>query len=117
MRRHCKTAAVHLDLPPIAQARERLREALSTQFAGGDVEPLVKTWPPVIIKSATPQEAVEYLRKRLISEPPPSLVRFAREVFAASRYAMHHPPPGALQLLTKVEEGLLFISLRSLNSM
>ena len=93
MRRHCKTAAVHLELPPIAQARERIRDAISTQFAGGDVEPLVKTWPLVIINSATPQEAVEYLRKRLISEPPPSLVRFAREVFAASRYAMHHPPP------------------------
>ena len=117
MRRHCKTAAVHLDLPPIAQARERLRDAISTQFAGGDVEPLVKTWPLVIINSATPQEAVEYLRKRLIGEPPPSLVCFAREVFAASRYTMHHPPPGALQLLTKGEEGLLFTSLRSLNSM
>ena len=93
MRRHGKTAAVHLDLPPIAQARERLRDAISTQFAGGDVEPLIKTWPLVIINSATPQEAVEYLRKSLISEPPPSLVCFAREVFAASRYAMHHPPP------------------------
>ena len=93
MRRHCKTAAVHLDLPPIAQARERLRDAISAQIAGGDVEQLVKTWPLVIINSATPQEAVEYLQKRSIGEPPPSRVCFAREVFAASRYVMHHPPP------------------------
>ena len=93
MRRQCKAAAVHLELPPIAQARARLREALSTQIADGDVEFLVKTWPWVIINSATPQEAVEYLRKRLIGEPSRYLVCFAREVFAASRYAMHHPPP------------------------
>ena len=93
MRRLCKTAAVHLDLPPIAQARVRLRDAISDQIVGGDIELLVKTWPLVIINSATPQEAVEYLRKRLISEPLPSLVCFAREVFAASRYVMHHPPP------------------------
>ena len=88
MRRLCKTAAVHLDLPPIAQARMCLRDAIRDQIAGGDIEQLVKTWPLVIINSATPQEAVEYLRKRLISEP----LCFAREVFAASRYVMHHPP-------------------------
>ena len=64
MRPQCKTAAVHLGLPPIAQAREYLREVLSTQIAEGDVEFLVKTWPLVIINSATPQEAIEYLRKR-----------------------------------------------------
>ena len=93
MRRQCKTAAVHLELPPIAQARESLRIAISTQLPEGDVEFLVKTWPLVIINSATPQEAIEYLRKRLIGEPSRSLVCFAREVFAASRYAMHHPPP------------------------
>ena len=92
MRRQCKTAAVHLGLPPIAQAREYLREALSTHIAEGGVEFLVKTWPLVIINSATPQEALEYLKKRLTGEPS-SLVRFAREVFAASRYAMNHPPP------------------------
>ena len=45
MRRLCKSAAVHLDLPPIAQARRRLRDALSDQIAGGDVEQSVETWP------------------------------------------------------------------------
>ena len=92
MRRHCRAAAVHSDLPPIMQARDHLREAISSQIAEGEVEQLVKTWPLVIINSATPQEAVEYLRKRLTNEPPPSPARFAREVFAASRYATHHPP-------------------------
>ena len=41
---------------------------------------------------ATPQEAIEYLKKRIQTEPSYHLVSFAREVFAASRYAMHHPP-------------------------
>ena len=45
MRRQCKAAAVHLGLPPVAQVREYLREALSTHIAEGSVEALVKTWP------------------------------------------------------------------------
>ena len=93
MRRQCKAAAVHLGLPPIAQAREYLREALSTHVAEGSVESVVKTWPLVIINSATPQEAIEYLKKRFTGELSYSLVSFAREVFSASRYVMNHPPP------------------------
>ena len=93
MRRQCKAAAVHLGLPPIAQAREYLREALSTHIAEGSEESVVKTWPLVIINSATPQEAIEYLKKRFTGELPYSLVSFAREVFSASRYVMNHPPP------------------------
>ena len=93
MRRQCKAAAVHLGLPPIAQAREYLREALSTHIAEGSVEAVVKTWPLVIINSATPQEAIEYLKKRFTGELSYSLVSFAREVFSASRYVMNHPPP------------------------
>ena len=55
IRRQCKTAAVHSELPPIAQqVRECLREVLSAQIAEGDVEFLVETWPLVIINSATP---------------------------------------------------------------
>ena len=41
----------------------------------------------------TPQEAIEYLKKRFTGELPYSLVSFAREVFSASRYVMNHPPP------------------------
>ena len=93
MRRQCKSAAVHLGLPPIAQVREYLREALSTHIAEGSVGTVVKTWPLVIINSATPQEAIEYLKKRFTGELPYSLVSFAREVFSASRYVMNHPPP------------------------
>ena len=92
MRRQCKAAEVHLALLPIAQARAYLRGAFWAHIAEDEVGPLVKTWPLVIINSATPQEAIEYLKKRLQTELPPHLVNFAREVFAASRYAMHHPP-------------------------
>ena len=108
MRRHCKAAEVHLDLPPIAQARASLREALVSQAAEGDVDQLVKTWPLVIINSATPQEAVEYLRKRLLGELLPFFVRFAREVFAASRYVMHHPPPWRPPVPNQVGRGAPF---------
>ena len=93
MRRQCKSAAVHLGLPAIAQVREFLREALGTHIAVSTVETVVKTWPLVILNSATPQEAIEYLKKRFIGELPYSLVSFAREVFSASRYVMNHPPP------------------------
>ena len=92
MRRQCKAAEVHLALLPIAQARDYLRGALRAHIAEDEIGPLVKTWPLVIINSATPQEAIEYLKKRVQTELSHHLVSFAREVFAASRYAMHHPP-------------------------
>ena len=92
MRRQCRAAEVHLALLPIAQMRSYLTRALSAQIAENDMSLLVKTWPLVIINSATPQEAIEYLKKRIQTEPSHHLVSFAREVFAASRYAMHHPP-------------------------
>ena len=92
MRRQCKTAEVHLALLPIVQVREYLRGAFRAHIAEDEIGPLVKTWPLVIINSATPQEAIEYLKKRIQTELPHHLVSFAREVFAASRYAMHHPP-------------------------
>ena len=92
MRRQCKAAEVHLALLPIAQARDYLRGALRAHIAEDEIGPLVKTWPLVIINSATPQEAIEYLKKRIRTELSQHLVSFAREVFAASRYAMHHPP-------------------------
>ena len=108
MRRLCKAVEVHLDLPPITQARLSLREAIGNQVAEGDIDQLVKTWPLVIINSATPQEAAEYLRKRLTREVPPSLVRFAREVFAASRYVMHHPPTWCPPVPARVGRGAPF---------
>ena len=92
MRRQCKAAEVHLALLPIAQVRDYLRGAFRARVAEDEIGPLVKTWPLVIINSATPQEAIEYLKKRVQTELSPHLVSFAREVFAASRYAMHHPP-------------------------
>ena len=92
-RRQCKTNDVHLTLQPVAQMRDYLRGALRTYLAEDEIGSLVKTWPLVILNSATPQEAIEYLRKRIQVEPSGQLVSFAREVFAASRYAMHHPPP------------------------
>ena len=92
MRRQCKAAEVHLSLLPITQMRSYLTRALRAQTAETDISLLVKTWPLVIINSATPQEAIEYLRKRIQIELSHHLVSFAREVFAASRYAMHHPP-------------------------
>ena len=92
MRRQCRAAEVHLSLLPITQMRSYLTRALRAQIAETDISLLVKTWPLVIINSATPQEAIEYLRKRIQMEPSHHLVSFAREVFAASRYAMHHPP-------------------------
>ena len=92
MRRQCKTAEVHLALQPIAQMRDYLKGALRAHVAEDETGPLVKTWPLVIINSATPQEAIEYLKKRIQAELSYHLVSFAREVFAASRYAMHHPP-------------------------
>ena len=92
MRRQCKTAEVHLELLPIAQVRDYLRGAHRAHIAEDEIGPLVKTWPLVIINSATPQEAIEYLKKRIQTELSHHLVSFAREVFAASRYAMHHPP-------------------------
>ena len=92
MRRQCKAAEVHLTLLPITQTRNYLTGALRAQIAENEISPLVKTWPLVIINSATPQEAIEYLKKRIQTELPCHLVSFAREVFAASRYAMHHPP-------------------------
>ena len=93
MRRQCKTNEVHLTLQPVAQMRDYLRGALRAYLAEDEIGSLVKTWPLVILNSATPQEAIEYLRKRIQVEPSGQLVSFAREVFAASRYAMHHPPP------------------------
>ena len=92
MRRQCRAAEVHLSLLPITQMRSYLTRALRAQIAETDISLLVKTWPLVIINSATPQEAIEYLHKRIQMEPSHHLVSFAREVFAASRYAMHHPP-------------------------
>ena len=92
MRRQCRAAEVHLSLLPITQMRSYLTRALRAQIAETDISLLVKTWPLVIINSATPQEAIEYLNKRIQMEPSHHLVSFAREVFAASRYAMHHPP-------------------------
>ena len=92
MRRQCKTNEVHLTLQPVAQMRDYLRGALRAYIAEDEIGPLVKTWPLVIINSATPQEAIEYLKKRIQAELSGHLVSFAREVFAASRYAMHHPP-------------------------
>ena len=92
MRRQCRAAEVHLSLLPITQMRSYLTRALRAQIAETDISLLVKTWPLVIINSATPQEAIEYLNKRIQIEPSHHLVSFAREVFAASRYAMHHPP-------------------------
>ena len=92
MRRQCKTAEVHLALLRIAQVRDYLRGALRAHIAEDEIGPLVKTWPLIIINSATPQEAIEYLKKRIQTELSHHLVSFAREVFAASRYAMHHPP-------------------------
>ena len=92
MRRQCRAAEVHLSLLPIAQMRSYLTRALMAQVAETDISLLVKTWPLVIINSATPQEAIEYLNKRIPMEPSHHLVSFAREIFAASRYAMHHPP-------------------------
>ena len=93
MRRQCKTNKVHLTLQPVAQMRDYLRGALRAYLAEDEIGSLVKTWPLVILNSATPQEAIEYLKKRIQVEPSGQLVSFAREVFAASRYAMHHPPP------------------------
>ena len=93
MRRQCKTDEVHLTLQPVAQMRGYLRGALRAYIAEDEIGSLVKTWPLVILNSATPQEAIEYLKKRIQVEPSGQLVSFAREVFAASRYAMHHPPP------------------------
>ena len=93
MRRQCKTNEVHLTLQPVAQMRDYLRGALRAYLAEDEIGSLVKTWPLVILNSATPQEAIEYLKKRIQVEPSGQLVSFAREVFAASRYAMHHPPP------------------------
>ena len=92
MRRQCRAAEVHLSLLPITQMRSYLTRALRAQIAETDISLLVKTWPLVIINSAAPQEAIEYLNKRIQMEPSHHLVSFAREVFAASRYAMHHPP-------------------------
>ena len=92
MRRQCRAAEVHLSLLPITQMRSYLTRALRAQIAETDTSLLVKTWPLVIINSATPQEAIEYLNKRTQMAPSHHLVSFAREVFAASRYAMHHPP-------------------------
>ena len=92
MRRQCRAAEVHLTLLPIAQMRSYLTRALRAQIAEDGISLLVKTWPLVIINSATPQEAIEYLKKRIQTELSCHLVSFAREVFAASRYAMHHPP-------------------------
>ena len=93
MRRQCKLEEVHLTLQPVVQMRNYLREALRAYIAEDEIGSLVKTWPLVILNSATPQEAIEYLKKRIQVEPSGQLVSFAREVFAASRYAMHHPPP------------------------
>ena len=42
MRRLCKAVEVHLDLPPITQARLSLREAIGNQVAEGDIDQLVK---------------------------------------------------------------------------
>ena len=92
MRRQCKLGEVHLTLQPVVQMRNYLREALRAYIAEDEIGSLVKTWPLVILNSASPQEAIEYLRKRIQVEPSGQLVSFAREVFAASRYAMHHPP-------------------------
>ena len=92
MRRQCKMDEAHLALQPIAQMRDSLKGTLQAYIAEDEIGPLVKTWPLVIINSATPQEAIEYLKKRIQAEPSGQLVSFAREVFAASRYAMHHPP-------------------------
>ena len=92
MRRQCKLEEVHLTLQPVVQMRNYLREALRAYIAENEIGSLVKTWPLVILNSATPQEALEYLKKRIQVEPSGQLVSFAREVFAASRYAMHHPP-------------------------
>ena len=92
MRRQCKLEEVHLTLQPVVQMRNYLREALRAYIAENEIGSLVKTWPLVILNSATPQEALEYLKKRTQAEPSGQLVSFAREVFAASRYAMHHPP-------------------------
>ena len=61
MRRQCRAAEVHLTLLPIVQMRSYLTRALSAQIAENDISLLVKTWPLVIINSATPQEAIEYL--------------------------------------------------------
>ena len=55
MRRQCKMDEVHLALQPIAQMRDYLRGALQTYIAEDEIGPLVKTWPPVIINSATPK--------------------------------------------------------------
>ena len=90
MRRHCKAVAVHLDLLPIT--------------ATTDLDQLVKTWPLVIINSATPQE----VKKRLQGDLPPFLVRFAREVFAASRYVMQHPPPWCPTIPNQLGRGASF---------
>ena len=65
MRRQCKTAEVHLALLPIAQVRDYLRGALRAHIAENEIGPLAKTWPLIIINSATPQEAIEYLKKRI----------------------------------------------------
>ena len=92
MRRQCKLEEVHLTLQPVVQMRNYFREALRAYIAENEIGSLVKTWPLVILNSATPQEALEYLKKRIQVEPSGQLVSFAREVFAASRYAMHHPP-------------------------
>ena len=113
MRRQCKSAAVHLGLPPIAQVREYLREALSTHIAEGTV---AKTWLLVILNSATPQEAIECLKKRFTGELPCSPVNFAREVFSASRYVMNHPPPWCPPVAEGSVRGAPFHFLRSWNS-
>ena len=113
MRRQCKLEEVHLTLQPVVQMRNYLREALRAYIAEDEIGSLVKTWPLVILNSATPQEAIEYLKKRIQVEPSGQLVSFAREVFAASRYAMHHPPHGAQLVQYEQEEGLPFIISRS----
>ena len=113
MRRQCKTNKVHLTLQPVAQMRDCLRGALRAYLAEDEVGSLAKTWPLVILNSATPQEAIEYLKKRIQVEPSGQLVSFAREVFAASRYATHHPPHGAQLVQYEQDEGLPFITSRS----
>ena len=74
MRRQCRAAEVHLSLLPITQMRSYLTRALRAQIAETDISLLVKTWPLVIINSATPQEAIEYLHKRIQMEPSHGLL-------------------------------------------
>lgn len=92
MRRHCQTCGVHCDLLPIGQTRAQLHASLSRHIDGADLDQLVKAWPLVVINSATPNEGIAYLGNRLQRDPAPDLVCLAREIYAASRYTMNHPP-------------------------